>query len=243
MSEDAHVATVENKHRRVRSFVTRAGRISNAQQRAIDQLLPIYGIQYRPEVLEFGEIFGRNAPTVLEIGFGMGETTAHLAESHPTINFLGIEVHTPGLGALLKMIGERSLANLRVLQHDAVEVLEEMIAPASLAGVHVFFPDPWQKARHHKRRLLNAGLVGLLASRLKEGGYLHCATDWQNYAEQIFEVLSAEPRLDLGGSQESRQNPLMTRPVTKFENRGLKLGHGVWDLIALRNQAHAGLRG
>ena len=224
----------DSKHPRVRSFVTRAGRISNAQQRAIDQLLPVHGIVYRCEPVNLAELFGRSAPVVLEIGFGMGETTAYLAQTHRDVDFVGIEVHTPGIGALLKMIGEQSLTNLRVIQHDAVEVLEHMISPATLAGIHVFFPDPWQKARHHKRRLLNSELVALLTSRLIGGGYLHCATDWENYAQQILEVLSAEPGLELNTSQVSRQNPKMTRPVTKFENRGLKLGHGVWDLVAIR---------
>ncbi len=236
MTEDASYQLEQNpKHRRVRSFVTRAGRISNAQQRAIDELLPVHGVAYQPRRLDYAQIFGRRAPLVLEIGFGMGETTAYLAETRPDIDFLGIEVHTPGVGALLKMIGERSLTNLRVVQHDAVEVLENMIAPGTLAGIHVFFPDPWQKARHHKRRLLNPQLVSLLTSRLAEGGYLHCATDWENYAEQMREVLSSEPGLILNSGHESRQNPLMTRPITKFENRGRKLGHGVWDMIATKN--------
>ena len=220
--------------RPVRSFVTRAGRISNAQQRAIEQLLPIHGLPYQAQLLDGAALFERPAPLVLEIGFGMGETTAALATDHPQLNFLGIEVHTPGVGALLKQIDLRHLTNLRIIQHDAVEVLEHMIAEATLAGVHVFFPDPWHKARHHKRRLLKPPMVSLIATRLASGGYLHCATDWQDYAEQIESVLAAEPLLELRPGTDSRSNPLLARPVTKFETRGLRLGHGVWDLVARR---------
>ena len=162
----------------------------------------------------------------------MGETTAYIAGHLPDKNFLGVEVHTPGVGSLLKLIGERSLTNLRLIQHDAVEVVRDMIAPASLAGIHVFFPDPWHKARHNKRRLIQGPFVELLASRLMIGGYLHCATDWQDYAEQMLSVLSAEPTLN--NSAESYSARPDYRPTTKFENRGLKLGHGVWDVIFTR---------
>jgi tRNA (guanine-N7-)-methyltransferase len=220
--------------RPIRSFVTRAGRISNAQQRAFDELLPIHGVPYQAKLLDSAALFKRPAPLVLEIGFGMGETTAALAADHPELNFIGIEVHTPGVGALLKQIGERQLTNLRIIQHDAVEVLQHMIGEETLAGVHVFFPDPWHKARHHKRRLLKPPLVSLIAKRLIAGGYLHCATDWQDYAEQIESVLACDPELELRAGTDSRSNPLVSRPVTKFETRGLRLGHGVWDLVALR---------
>jgi tRNA (guanine-N7-)-methyltransferase len=217
---------------RIRSFVTRAGRLSTAQAKAIETLGPRFCIPYAKAPLVLDQAFGRNAPTILEIGFGMGETTAKIAAGMPDKNFLGVEVHTPGVGSLLKLLGEQGLANLRLIQHDAVEVLTHMIAPASLAGAHVFFPDPWHKARHNKRRLIQGPLVSLLASRIAPGGYLHCATDWQEYAEQMLEVLSAEPALQ-NTAQGYAPRPDY-RPVTKFENRGLRLGHGVWDLVFVK---------
>ncbi len=223
-------------HRRIRSFVTRAGRISPAQQRAIETLGPQFIISFAPTTLNFEDVFGRAAPVVLEIGFGMGAATAQIAADHRDIDFIGIEVHEPGVGALLKMIGERELTNLSIVEHDAVEVIEHMIAPASLAGIHVFFPDPWHKARHHKRRLIQPALVALLASRIARGGYLHCATDWENYAEQMLEVLGGEASLanaSLAGYS-AASNPILSRPVTKFETRGKRLGHGVWDLVFVK---------
>ncbi len=217
---------------RIRSFVTRAGRLSPAQARAIDELGPQFCLPYQKSTLDVDQAFGRHAPVILEIGFGMGGSTAEIAAGMPDTNFLGVEVHTPGVGSLLKLIGEQQLTNLRLIQHDAVEVLTHMIAPASLTGVHVFFPDPWHKARHNKRRLIQGPLVQLLASRLAPGGYLHCATDWQEYAEQMLEVLNAEPALR--NTAEAYAPRPEYRPVTKFENRGLKLGHGVWDLVFRR---------
>jgi tRNA (guanine-N7-)-methyltransferase len=214
---------------RIRSFVTRAGRLSTAQGRAIEELGPQFLIPYAKTPLDIAHTFGRSAPTIFEIGFGMGETTAKIAEGMPEKNFIGVEVHTPGVGSLLKQIGERDLTNLRLIQHDAFEVLTHMIAPQSLAGVHVFFPDPWHKARHNKRRLIQPPLVQLLSSRIVPGGYLHCATDWQEYAEQMLEVLNAEPTLKNTADGYAPRPDY--RPVTKFENRGLKLGHGVWDLV------------
>ncbi|HEV7619376.1 MAG TPA: tRNA (guanosine(46)-N7)-methyltransferase TrmB [Burkholderiaceae bacterium] len=214
---------------RIRSFVTRAGRLSTAQARAIEDLGPQFCISYAKVPLDLDQAFGRNAPTILEIGFGMGETTAKIAAGMPEKNFIGVEVHTPGVGSLLKLIGEQGLANLRLIQHDAFEVITNMIAPASLAGAHIFFPDPWHKARHNKRRLIQAPFVSLLASRVAPGGYLHCATDWQEYAEQMLEVLSAEPALRNTAADYAPRPDY--RPVTKFENRGLRLGHGVWDLV------------
>ena len=214
---------------RIRSFVTRAGRLSTAQARAIEDLGPQFCISYAKVPLDLDQAFGRNAPTILEIGFGMGETTAKIAAGMPEKNFIGVEVHTPGVGSLLKLIGEQGLANLRLIQHDAFEVITNMIAPASLAGAHIFFPDPWHKARHNKRRLIQAPFVSLLASRIAPGGYLHCATDWQEYAEQMLEVLSAEPALRNTAADYAPRPDY--RPVTKFENRGLRLGHGVWDLV------------
>ena len=216
-------------HPPIRSFVLRQGRVSNAQRRAVDTLLSVYGIAYAPGALDFNAAFGRSAPTILEIGFGMGETTARIAQAHPENNYLGIEVHTPGVGGLLKLIEENGLANLRLIQHDAVEVLQHMIAPASLAGVHIFFPDPWPKKRHHKRRLIQPAFVALLASRLAPGGYLHAATDWEEYAEQILAVFAADPALANAAPGFSPRPDY--RPQTKFESRGLKLGHGVWDII------------
>jgi tRNA (guanine-N7-)-methyltransferase len=215
--------------RRIRSFVTRAGRLSTAQARALEILGPRFCVPYAKTHLDLAMTFGRDALTVLEIGFGMGATTAQIAAGMPEKNFLGVEVHTPGVGSLLKLIGEQHLANLRIIQHDAVEVVTNMIAPESLAGVHVFFPDPWHKARHNKRRLIQAQFVRLLSSRLAPGGYLHCATDWEDYAVQMLDVLGGEPTLqNIAAGYADRPN---YRPVTKFENRGLKLGHGVWDLV------------
>lgn len=218
--------------RRIRSFVRRAGRTSSGQQRAIEELGPRYVLPYRPEPLDWQAAFGRQAPAILEIGFGMGETTAHIAQLRPNDNFLGCEVHEPGVGALLKLIGERGIGNIRILQHDAVEVVANMLTDDCLDGVHIFFPDPWHKKRHNKRRLVQPPLVKLLASRLKPGGYLHCATDWEEYAHQMVEVLSGEPTLvntsnAPGGFAERPEY----RPVTKFERRGLRLGHGVWDVV------------
>ncbi|TFV88172.1 tRNA (guanosine(46)-N7)-methyltransferase TrmB [Oxalobacteraceae bacterium OM1] len=218
--------------RRIRSFVTRAGRLSTAQAKALDTLGPRFCIPYAKAPLELAQAFGRDAPTILEIGFGMGDTTAKIAAGMPEKNFLGVEVHTPGVGSLLKLIGEQQLENLRIVQHDAVEVITHMIQPNSLAGVHVFFPDPWHKARHNKRRLIQPAFVSLLCSRIAPGGYLHCATDWQDYAEQMLEVLGAEPTLQNTADGYAPRPDY--RPVTKFENRGLKLGHGVWDLVYVK---------
>ena len=216
-------------NRTIRSFVLRQGRISDAQRRAIDTLLPRYGLPFQDSPLDLEAVFGRAAPKILEIGFGMGETTAAIAAAHPENDYLGIEVHTPGVGALLKRIGEAGLANLRIVQHDAVEVIEHMLAPGSLDGVHVFFPDPWPKKRHHKRRMIQPPFVALLASRMKPGAYLHVATDWEDYALQILDVLAASPAL-ANTATRFAERPA-TRPETKFEARGLRLGHKSWDLV------------
>jgi tRNA (guanine-N7-)-methyltransferase len=218
--------------RAIRSFVLRAGRMGPGQQRALQALGPRFLLPYQAQPLDLAATFGREAPTVLEIGFGMGDATAQVAASLPQRNFIGIEVHAPGVGALLKRIGELQLSNLRLVQHDAVEVLQAMIPAQSLAGVHIFFPDPWHKKRHHKRRLIQAAFIARLAAHLAPGGYLHCATDWQPYAEQMLEVLSAEPALV--NSAEGYAPRPEWRPQTKFETRGLKLGHGVWDLLFYR---------
>jgi tRNA (guanine-N7-)-methyltransferase len=217
---------------RIRSFVTRAGRLSIAQARALETLGPQFLIEYAKAPLDFERAFGRKAPAILEIGFGMGDTTAHIARAMPEKDFIGVEVHTPGVGSLLKQIGEQGIGNLRLIQHDAVEVLNQMIPDASLAGVHVFFPDPWHKARHNKRRLIQGPFVRLLAEKLAPGGYIHCATDWEDYAVQMLDVLGAEPLLR-NTAQDYAPQPAY-RPLTKFENRGLKLGHGVWDLVFVK---------
>ena len=218
------------EHRRpIRSFVLRQGRVTNAQRRACEELLTVYGVPFAPAPIDLDRLFGRAAPKILEIGFGMGETTAAIAREHPENDYLGIEVHTPGVGSLLKRIADLHLENVRIVQHDAVEVLEHMIAPAALAGVHVFFPDPWPKKRHHKRRLIQSAFVALLASRMKPGARVHTCTDWEEYARQMLEVLSAEPALRNAAS--GYANRPQARPETKFERRGLALGHRVWDLV------------
>ncbi|NWG30346.1 MAG: tRNA (guanosine(46)-N7)-methyltransferase TrmB [Rhodocyclaceae bacterium] len=218
----------------IRSFVLRQGRVSNAQQRYYDEGMPRWGLPYAAEPLDFAAVFGRRAPVFLEIGCGMGETTAAIAAAHPGNDYLGIEVHTPGVGSLLKEIATRNLSNLRVIQHDAVEVVRDMIPPGSLAGIHIYFPDPWPKKRHHKRRLIQPPFVHALALRLTAGGYLHCATDWEEYAVQMLDVLSAEPLLE-NTAQGFAPRPDW-RPQTKFETRGLKLGHGVWDVLFTRKE-------
>ena len=221
----------------IRSFVLRAGRTTTGQAKALQTLGPRFLLPYAPAPLDAQAAFGRHAPLVLEIGFGMGEATAHIARLRPGDNFLCCEVHEPGVGALLKRIGEQGIDNIRIVQHDAVEVLSHMLSEGSLDGVHIFFPDPWHKKRHHKRRLIQPPFVALLASRLKPGGYVHCATDWQPYAEQMLAVLSAEPRLLNSSTDPARAGYAPRpdyRPLTKFEQRGLRLGHGVWDLVFVR---------
>ena len=253
---------------RIRSFVLRAGRTTAGQQRAIEELGPQFLIPFQDAILDLQAAFGGSTkPKILEIGFGMGETTAKIAALRNEDDFLAIEVHPPGVGALLKLIGDNALSNLRLIRHDAVEVLEKMIAPNSLDGIHIYFADPWHKKRHHKRRLIQAAFVQLLISRLKPGAYLHLATDWHNYAEQMLLVLNAQDGLQNTATEQVRIEtfgaddvaaegvvsnefkPSMEqlqsqhlgyverpayRPITKFENRGLKLGHGVWDLVYLK---------
>ena len=225
--------------RPLRSFVLRAGRLGSGQQRALADLGPRFVVPYAPQPLDLDAVFGRCAPRVLEIGFGMGDATAQVALAHPNTDFIGIEVHMPGVGAMLRHIGETPLANVRLLQHDAVEVIDHMLPLESLDGVHIFFPDPWHKKKHNKRRLIQSPLIAKLAARLKPGAYLHCATDWQPYAEQILEVLSAEPLLkNTADIADPAHNGYALkpgyRPLTKFENRGIKLGHGVWDVVFTR---------
>jgi tRNA (guanine-N7-)-methyltransferase len=220
-------------NRPIRSFVLRQGRMSPAQQRYLDEMMPKIGIAYQPESLDLAAVFKRPAPKILEIGFGMGETTAKIAAGHPENDYLGIEVHGPGVGALCKLVAESNLANLRIIQHDAVEVLRDMIPNNALAGVHVFFPDPWHKARHHKRRLIQPDFVALVASKLSPGGILHCATDWEHYAEWMLEILSASTLENTADGFAPRP---AYRPPTKFETRGTRLGHGVWDIVFRRPQ-------
>jgi tRNA (guanine-N7-)-methyltransferase len=221
------------EHRPIRSFVLRQGRVSNAQRRAHETLMPLYGVPFtgRPasSLLDLETIFGRSAPRFLEIGFGMGETTAVIAKAHPQNDYLAAEVHTPGVGSLLKQIEELGLTNIRIVQHDVVEVLQHALPPECLDGVHIFFPDPWPKARHHKRRLIQPEFVALLCRHLKPGGYIHAATDWKEYADQILQVFRSEPQL--ANTVVDYASRPEYRPLTKFEQRGLRLGHGVWDLI------------
>ena len=227
----------EHMHRRIRSFVLRQGRVTKGQERALETQWPKYGVEYGLQSIDLNTLFSReNSKKILEIGFGMGETTAKIAQTLPDCDFLAAEVHTPGVGALLKLIEEGSLTNIRIIQHDVVEVLQSMMADASLDGVHIFFPDPWHKKRHHKRRLIQTEFVKLLCTKIKTGGYLHVATDWQEYAEWVLEVLNAEPQLQNTAAKENNghaEKPSY-RPLTKFENRGIKLGHGVWDMVFRR---------
>jgi len=213
-------------NREIRSYVLRQGRITPSQQRALDELLPKYGIAFSGALLNTQEVFRRRAPVVLEIGSGMGETTAAIAQAHPDTDYLAVEVHGPGVGSLLNRIDALALANLRVIRHDAVEVLERMIPDGALAGIHLFFPDPWPKKRHHKRRLVQPAFVALAARKLAAGGYFHAATDWPEYAEQMEAVLNSS-------SLFTREEP-RDRPETKFERRGRGRGQPGRDLLLRR---------
>ncbi len=220
-------------HPPIRSYVLRQGRYSAAQQRAHAELMPRFGVPYAARPLDFASLFGRRAPVVVEVGSGMGETTARIAAENPGTDYLAIEVHAPGVGSLLRRVDEEGLANVRVVQHDAVEVLRDMVPPDSLAAIHVFFPDPWPKKRHHKRRLLQPAFAALAASRLAPGGQLHVATDWEEYAQHVLAVLSGVPGLRNSAEGFAPRPPW--RPQTKFERRGQRLGHGVWDLLFVRS--------
>lgn len=222
------------RERHIRSFVLRQGHLSDAQRRAVDMLMPRYGIPSTTAQLDLDAAFGRSAPKILEIGFGMGGSTVAIAQAHPENDYLCLEVHTPGVGNLLKLIDTQHLENIRIIQHDAVEVLRDMVADGTLDGVHIFFPDPWHKARHNKRRLIQSPFVRELVRKLKRGGYIHAATDWQDYAEQMLRVFSAEPLLE-NSAPDYAPRPAY-RPLTKFEQRGLRLGHGVWDLVFRRKK-------
>ncbi len=249
MSETPEIPGVAHP-RHIRSFVRRAGRLTIGQSKALTDLGPRFQLPFSHQLLDLNALqdttdlialradsmpatgpksIKKCTSTVLEIGFGMGEATAHIATVLPDTLFLACEVHEPGLGALLKRISEQEISNIRILAHDAVQVLEHMIPKASLDGIHIFFPDPWHKKRHNKRRLLQPPFVAKLCQHLKSDGYIHCATDWQPYAEQMLEVLSNEPAL-ANTATDYAEKPHY-RPLTKFENRGIKLGHGVWDLV------------
>lgn len=248
-AEDGAYQEGREDHGHIKSFVRRAGRMSDAQQRYLDEMMPKIGLPYQASAIDLPAVYGRNAPKILEIGCGMGETTAKIAEAHPENDYFGLEVHIPGIGALCKLIAEKQLSNLRIGNHDAVEVVRDMLSEGSLDGIHIFFPDPWHKTRHKKRRLIQPAFVALLASRLKPGGYIHCATDWENYALQMLDVLGREASLEnsvanpstaaLAAAQEADTATGLAgfaprpdyRPLTKFENRGIRLGHGVWDLV------------
>ena len=220
-------------HRRIRSFVLRQGRLTKGQAHALETVWPQFGIEYTENLLDLNQVFARSdSKKILEIGFGMGESTAKIAQTLPDCDFTAVEVHTPGVGSLLKLIEESSIQNIRIIQHDVVEVLQQMIADNSLDGVHIFFPDPWHKKRHHKRRLIQAEFLTLLCTKLKVGAYIHVATDWQEYAEWVLDALKAEPQLK-NTAIDYAEKPAY-RPLTKFENRGIKLGHGVWDLVFAR---------
>jgi len=221
--------TPEKRH--IKSFVLRQGRLSKAQQKALDTQWPQYGIDFKAEKLNFETLFGRQAPTYLEIGFGMGQSLAEMAQARPEHNFIGIEVHRPGVGALLKTLAEQQIQNIRIINHDAIEVLAQMIPNESLAGVYLFFPDPWHKKRHHKRRLVQPHFVAEVARKLKPQGIFHLATDWQDYAHHMMQVMTESPDFKNTQPQNQFTPRPENRPLTKFENRGQRLGHGVWDLI------------
>lgn len=235
MNNPVENKTSENlKNRRIRSFVLRQGRLTKGQAHAIEMIWPQFGIEYAEKKLDLNKIFERTeSKKILEIGFGMGESTSKIAQTLPECDFLAVEVHTPGVGSLLKLMNEFDIQNIRIIQHDVVEVLLHMIPDNSLDGVHIFFPDPWHKKRHHKRRLIQTKFISLLCSKLKLYGYLHVATDWQEYAEWVMEVLTMESQLK-NSALDYADKPAY-RPLTKFENRGIKLGHGVWDLVFTRN--------
>lgn len=221
----------ENIYREIKSFVLRQGKITQGQQRAFNELLPIYGIEYQAKLIDLNTVFGHDNPKIIEIGFGMGQATWQIAKANPDKDYVGIEVHLPGAGSLLMQAKDNNISNLRIIRHDAVEVLKNMLADEILSGIHIYFPDPWPKKRHHKRRIIQPDFVNLLCKKLKPGGYIHLATDWQDYAQWMLKVLSQNPQLiniSLNGDFVPRPD---YRPQTKFEQRGIRLGHGVWDII------------
>lgn len=222
------------RKRKIRSFVRREGRLTKGQEKAMTEQWPVMGIEYSTELLDLDAVFGRAAPRVLEIGFGMGASLVEMARVAPELDYIGIEVHTPGVGACLMGAAEAGLTNLRVMCHDAVEVFEHMLPEQSLDRVQLFFPDPWHKTRHHKRRIVQPAFVEMLRSKLKIGGEFHMATDWENYAEHMLEVMNAAPGYTNATTEGDYMPRPDYRPLTKFEQRGHRLGHGVWDLIFTR---------
>lgn len=221
----------------VRSFVVRSGRMSDAQKRSYEQLAPDYTIPWSESLLDVEKAFGRKAETIIEIGFGMGQATAHIASEHPQTNYVGVEVHRPGVGRLLWEIEERQLKNLRIIEHDAVEVLEKMFSPDSVDGFHIFFPDPWPKKKHHKRRLITRPFTDLLCSRLKPGGYLYAVTDWEDYGYWALEELRATKGLH--NSNDDFAPRQAWRPITKFEKKGLDKAHKIFELYFTKKEAHS----
>ncbi len=225
--------TKDHQHR-IRSFVRRLGRMTLAQKKALIDLWPQYGLDYTGELLNFKNIFHNDHPIILEIGFGNGASLAELAVMHPENNYLGIEVHLPGVGHLLSLIEQQQIHNIRIFQHDAIDIIKHSIPDNALDGINIYFPDPWPKARHHKRRLIQSEFINLITTKLKVAGKLHLATDWENYAEQMMNVMSArDDFINLAGHGHFIENKAL-RPHTKFEKRGLKLGHGVWDLMLVK---------
>lgn len=224
-------------HRQIRSFVLREGRLTVGQQRAFETLWPLWGIEYRPQALDLRVVYGNDNPVFLEIGFGNGESLAEMARRYPERNYLGVEVHRPGVGHLLLKLEEYGCRNVRLVRHDAVEVMQNMLPAASLQGVYLFFPDPWHKKRHHKRRILQAPFLDSLARVIRAGGHLHAATDWRDYAEHMMDLLSADGLRFENQAGPGNYTPRPDeRPLTKFEERGQRLGHGVWDLIFTRRR-------
>lgn len=222
-------------HRRIKSYVLRAGRVSNRQQQGLDLWIKDYELAMTGSQWNLAKEFGRNADTVVEIGFGMGTSLLAMAQNNPQLNYLGMEVHQAGVGSLAADLHDHQVTNVRIVAHDAVEAFRMQLADNSLAGVQIFFPDPWHKKRHHKRRLIQTEFIHLLTQKIKPGGFIHCATDWQEYAEHMLTVLTAEPALHNSQINGGYSPKPESRPLTKFEQRGERLGHGVWDLIFIKS--------
>ncbi|RIY35610.1 tRNA (guanosine(46)-N7)-methyltransferase TrmB [Psittacicella gerlachiana] len=229
------MTTDQPQHRRIKSYVLRTGRITGSQEQALTNLFPLYGVECPApgQTLELQTLFAKEQPVVIEIGFGMGTSLVTMAKENPQLNYLGIEVHTPGVGNALKLIEQEQLTNIKVACHDAIEILQAL-PENSLGGLQLFFPDPWHKARHHKRRIVNQEFMALVTRALVSGGFVHMATDWENYAEHMLEVLNATPNLENTAPDQMYIPRPASRPLTKFEQRGHRLGHGVWDLYFLK---------
>lgn len=225
---------MNTKFRHIKSFVLRQGKMTIGQKNAIEQLLPLHGIEYTPNLIDFAETFSNHNPVIIEIGFGMGTATWQIASQHPDINYIGIEVHGPGVGTLLMQIKEHNISNLKIAQHDAIEVIKMMVPDNAIAGFHIFFPDPWPKKRHHKRRIVQTKFIQLLTQKLTTNGYIHLATDWQEYAQWMMDILSQNGELKNSVTNEHFAQTQNLRPITKFEQRGINLGHGIWDLIFIK---------